>query len=119
MAAIATFDQDVIDEWGRRLAQRRRSSRRALAIFVPVMLIAVLPPILGLARPLHYLAYTGLVVAFVAIVCAFMFRTELACPHCGKNPVLGNQLVPLWQIDHCAKCSYWLLDPRRSSSGPA
>jgi hypothetical protein len=116
MVATATFDKDVVAEWERRVKQYRRSTRRTMVVFAPLLLVAALPPILGFVTPFPYSAFAAFVVVVVAILCGFAFRADLTCPHCGDNPVLGNQVVPLWQIDHCAKCSYWLLNPRRGIS---
>jgi len=57
-------------------------------------------------------------IAAAAAACAAaigqaILGVTLMCPHCDQSPVLGGQGAALWEIDHCAKCYYWLQNPRR------
>ena len=118
MTNKAIFDKDVIAEWERRIAEHRRSSHRVLVVLAPLVLVATLPPLLGLVKPFPYLAFLGIAAILVTSLTFFILSVDMTCPRCGEKPALGNQLVPAWQIDYCAKCSYWLLDPRRGLRKP-
>jgi hypothetical protein len=95
------------------LAEYRRSVRQSVLVVAALLLVAALPVVAGFVRPLPYLVFVAYLVVIVSLVCSIVFRSVLVCPHCHQNPALGGQAVSPVMIDHCAKCAYWLLNPRR------
>ena len=118
MSAVrrAVLDPSVVAEWARRRAEYRRKARPAWYVFATLTVVAVLPPILQLVPPWPYYAVISVLCIASAIHLHLRHQVVLSCPHCGKRPTPQFGRLPLYEIDCCPHCYYWLLDPRRGAA---
>jgi hypothetical protein len=115
MKNLPVLDKSIIAEWSYRHSELKRSTRRFLVgWFFMVSLLAV-PPIVGWVKLYPYWVLAGFGAFFVLAARMQFSSFTIQCPNCGNPPVAAWQRTPLWQIDHCSSCNYWLLDPRRGN----
>ena len=113
MVERATFDATVIAEWARRRAHFRRKSRWRWWVFAVLLVLAALPVLLGMLAPVPWIPVAGFCAFAYGLTLRFRYLAVLACPQCGKRPLRQSAALPLWDLDYCPHCYYWLIDPRR------
>jgi hypothetical protein len=119
MVERAIFDATVIAEWARRRAHLRRKSRWLWWVFAILLVLAAVPVLLGLIAPFPWLPVVGFCALAYGATLRFRYLAIIACPHCGKRPLRQRAALPLWDLDYCPHCYYWLIDPYRGKVVPA
>jgi hypothetical protein len=113
MVERATFNATMIAEWARRRAHFRRQSRWLWWVFAVLLVLAAVPVLLGMIAPFPWIPMLGFCALAYGLTLRFRYLATIACPHCGKRPLSPLARLPLWDIDFCPHCYYWLIDPRR------
>jgi hypothetical protein len=104
----ATYEQEVIDAWAARVAQRNRGIGKAqvvllcgiAAVFVWLLLAPNLVNVLLLFAAVFYM-----------VVLQLVDRASLLCPHCNQPPISSWQRGAAESADFCVHCCYWLKSP--------
>jgi hypothetical protein len=109
----ATFDPAVVSEWTRRRVTFRHKSRWLWWILTVLLILATLPVVAGIIPTTPWLSAEAFCGVAFALVLRFRYLAVLKCPHCGRRPVRPGQRLPLWDVDCCPHCYYWLINPRR------
>jgi hypothetical protein len=118
MTRRATFDADVTAEWQRRCVAFRHSQQWLWWIFWLLVGIAPTPLLLGLVPAIPYALVAPVLLLAVALLLRFRYLANVQCPHCARTPVPQIGRLPLWDIDCCPHCDYWLLNPRHGAMSP-
>ena len=110
MELRATLDLEVVKEWGRRCAERRRGPHFSRYFMALVFLMAFLLPLLGVVEYFPYLAWVAALAGFCIFALRGVASAGIKCPNCGRTPTTAGQ-IPLNRMDFCPHCRYWLIDP--------
>jgi hypothetical protein len=113
MIARATFDAAVVAEWKRRRTAFAYSQRWVWWMFWPVVALAPIPLLLKVVPLEPYVFVAPFLLAFVGLHLRFRHLHILLCPHCSNPPSSKYGRQPIWEVDCCPTCNYWLLNPRR------
>jgi hypothetical protein len=111
----AIFDSNVVAEWSRRREEFRHSNRWAWWALWIAVLLSPFPLLLGWVGFVPYAFVGAFLFLFFGLHLRFRHMHILACPHCGKAPVPRFQRLPLYEVDCCPHCNYWLIALRKGS----
>ena len=116
MVGRAQIDRKVINAWAGTVSSVRKGWLKGAASWAVGTAVAYIPYGIGIIQSKVYLASVIAISLFYGSLIALLSSVTLRCPHCGKNPRTGVwHQAPLYQIDYCPHCYYWLVDPRQSS----
>jgi hypothetical protein len=104
-------DDAVVAEWLRRRSEFRRAQRPLVYGLVVLFVCLLVPPLFGIIKAMPYIG----VLLFIGVWLASYLRTRhqiiLMCPHCNRTPVSKYGQYPIFELDHCPHCLYWLKTP--------
>jgi hypothetical protein len=114
---IPTYNPSIVDEWKHRCDQFEQKSRWLWRVLIGAVVIAPVPPIIGVVPWFPY----AIAIPFAMVAAALLLRSlhlvRIKCPNCGKPPIGQFNLMPLYVVDCCPHCYHWLVNPRSGRAG--
>lgn len=118
MVKRTIYDATVTAEWARRREYVRRRSRWLWCLFAALLVLAMMPVLLGMIAPFPWIPFVGFCALGYGLTLRFRYLSVIACPQCGKRPLSPLGRLPVWDLDYCPHCYYWLVDPHRGRKLP-
>jgi hypothetical protein len=111
MSVRAKFDAAVVSEWTRRRQEFRHRMRWMWWLFWLLVLTAPFPFFLHMIEIAPAAYGIAFLLIFIGVHLRFRYAHIIPCPHCGKPPAPRFQRLVTYDLDCCAHCRYWLLNP--------
>ena len=106
LASRPEYDSNVIDEWRRRGDAYKRATRPLKAVVLLGVLPSLAAALLLPPERFAYLATSGLLLALAALFLLDVWyqRRMLACPNCGRSPLLESWRYLTLKRLRCEHC---------------